>query len=95
MEIQSASAIRAEYQPGEGVRFVHVLGGPLLVFTSVLHDVPQFLGNQRLVGMFHKDMLAFRCAEQLVVFIGQRSDSQPFHVTEVGLVVQYPRDCTG
>ena len=37
------SAIRAEYQAGEEIWFVHLFCGPFFVLTHLLHDLPLLL----------------------------------------------------
>ena len=43
------------------------------------------------MGVLHRDVLPFRSADQLLVFVGERGGSQPHRVPKVGPVVQDAR----
>lgn len=92
---QRLAAIRAEHQPGEDVRLVHVLGDTLFVLTHLLHDVPLLLCDKSFVGVLHHEPLTFRALHTLLVFVGDRSGAKPNRVSEVDLIVQNAGDAVG
>ena len=92
---QRLAAIRAEHQSREDVRLVHVLGDTLFVLTHLLHDVPLLLCDKSFVGVLHHEPLTFRALHTLLVFVGDRSGTQPNRVSEVDLIVQNAGDAVG
>lgn len=55
-------------QDWEHIRFVHMLRRPLFVLADILHDISQFLRDQRLMGVFHQNLIRFQMADKFLLF---------------------------
>lgn len=56
------------------------------MLPHILHYPPDRYGDERLMGVLHKDLLALRFADLLLVFVGDRCFLHVECVPDVGIL---------
>ena len=84
----SSFAGMAVDQSSEQIGSLHVLGRPPLMLPHNLHDLPDLHGDERIMSVLHKDLLALQFVDLLFAFVRQRCFLNVEHVPDVDLVLQ-------
>ena len=83
------AAISTEDKAGEHIGFVHMLGRPALVRTHIPNDIPEFLRDERLMGVLDNDLFTFGNVNSGFILVRDGRTLLQMGMTEVGLILQY------
>ena len=83
------TAVSTEDKAGEHIGFVHVLGRPALVRTHIPNDIPEFLRDERLMGVLDNDLFTFGNVNSGFILVGDGGTLLQMGMAEVGLILQY------
>lgn len=82
------TAVSAEDKACEHIELVHMLGRSALMRAHIPNDIPEFLSNQRLMGVLDNDLFALGDVHSGFVLIGDGGTLLQTRVTEIGLILK-------